>query len=366
MAYKNLLIFMPSIEGGGVEKNFFIITNYLAGEKINIKVITAEKKFNHLFSKKIKIINPKSFFWSHRGRYLKYFICLSFLIKEHFKIKKFLTLSFQANIYCIIITKIFNRKIISRSNSSSAGWSKNFLKNFIFKRMLKIADKVIVNSKDFKRELDNKFNINTSCIYNPFNKSTVIKLSKKKLNKSVYKNDKTLKVLNVGRLVDQKDQMTLLKAIKLVQNKIPIEALIIGNGIKKNELQNYIYKNNLKKNVRVINFTNNPYNYIKKCELFILTSIYEGLPNVLLEAQCLKKFIISTRCPTGPREILMNGKVGHLFSPTNEIELSNKILDYYKNKKKYNRMINLGYKNLYRFDGKINLEKYYSLIKKYL
>ena len=105
---------------------------------------------------------------------------------------------------------------------------------------------------------------------------------------------------------------------------------------------------------------------MQKCELFILTSIYEGLPNVLLEAQCLKKFIISTRCPTGPREILMNGKVGHLFSPTNEIELANKILDYYINKKKYNRMINLGYKNLYRFDSKTNLEKYYSLIKKYL
>jgi glycosyltransferase involved in cell wall biosynthesis len=366
MAHKNLLIFMPSIEGGGVEKNFFIITNYLAGQKINIKVITADKKFNHLFSKKIKIINPISFFWSHRGRYLKYFICLSLLIKEHLKIKKFLTLSFQANIYCIIVTKIFNNKIISRSNSSSAGWSKNFLKNFIFRRILMIADKVIVNSKDFKRELDRKFNINTKCIYNPFNKSTVIKLSKKKLNKSVYRNNKTLKILNVGRLVDQKDQMTLLKAIKLVQNKIPIEVLIIGNGIKKNELQNYIYKNNLKKTVRIINFMNNPYNYIQKCELFILTSIYEGLPNVLLEAQCLKKFIISTRCPTGPREILMDGKVGHLFSPTNEIELANKILDYYINKKKYNRMINLGYKNLYRFDGEINLEKYYNLIKKYL
>ena len=170
----------------------------------------------------------------------------------------------------------------------------------------------------------------------------------------------------MGRLVDQKDQMTLLKAIKLIQNKIPIEVLIIGNGIKKNELQNYINKNNLKKTVRIINFTNNPYKYMKKCELFILTSIYEGLPNVLLEAQCLKKFIISTRCPTGPREILMDGKVGHLFSPTNEIELANKILDYYINKKKYDRMVNLGYKNLYRFDSEINLEKYYNLIKKYL
>ena len=62
MAYKNLLIFMPSIEGGGVEKNFFIITNYLASKKINIKVITAEKKFNPLFSKKNKDNQSKIIF----------------------------------------------------------------------------------------------------------------------------------------------------------------------------------------------------------------------------------------------------------------------------------------------------------------
>ena len=73
MAQKKLLIFMPSIEGGGVEKNFFIISNYLVTKKIDVDIITAEKKFNHLFSKKINIISPKSDFWSTRKRYPKYF-----------------------------------------------------------------------------------------------------------------------------------------------------------------------------------------------------------------------------------------------------------------------------------------------------
>ena len=57
----------------------------------------------------------------------------------------------------------------------------------------------------------------------------------------------------------------------------------------------------------------------------MLTSLYEGLPNVLLEAQVLKKFIISSNCPTGPREILLNGKAGSLFKVGDYKKLSDLI-----------------------------------------
>ena len=135
--------------------------------------------------------------------------------------------------------------------------------------------------------------------------------------------------------------------------------LVINNTYK-------VIINNKAAIFKITNFISNPYQYMKQAELFILTSLYEGLPNVLLEAQGLKKFIISSNCPTGPREILLNGKAGFLFSIGNEIELSKKILDYYKNKKKLNKMINLGYKNIDRFDSKKNLLKYYNLINNYL
>ena len=65
----------------------------------------------------------------------------------------------------------------------------------------------------------------------------------------------------------------------------------------------------------------------------ILSSFYEGLPNVLLEAISLKKFIISSNCPTGPSEILLNGKAGFLFNDGDHVKLSNFIIYYYKNKK---------------------------------
>ena len=125
----------------------------------------------------------------------------------------------------------------------------------------------------------------------------------------------------------------------------------------------YIYENNLSKQVKLIDFQNNPFNLIKLSDVFILTSLYEGLPNVLLESQVLKKFIISSDCPTGPREILLNGKAGFLFNVGDHTELSNLILNYYKNKKLLSKKISIGYKNLSRFDYNRNLKKYLNIIK---
>ena len=76
----------------------------------------------------------------------------------------------------------------------------------------------------------------------------------------------------------------------------------------------------------------------------------------------MKKFIISSNCPTGPREILLNGKAGFLFKVGDYKELSNLILYYSKNKKFLSKRISIGYKNLDRFDYSLNLKKYFSSI----
>ena len=80
------------------------------------------------------------------------------------------------------------------------------------------------------------------------------------------------------------------------------------------------------------------------------------MPNVLLEAQTLKKFIISSDCPTGPKEILLNGKAGYLFKPRNYKKLANLITSYVKNRKKLSKKIRIGYNNLDRFDFEKNLK----------
>ena len=110
--------------------------------------------------------------------------------------------------------------------------------------------------------------------------------------------------INIARFTDQKDHITLINSIKLlVDKKINIKLLIMGYGPNRNKIINHIRRNNLSNYVKVIKFQDNPYKYLKKSNLFILSSLYEGLPNVILEAMTLKKFVISSDCPTGPKEI---------------------------------------------------------------
>jgi len=140
----------------------------------------------------------------------------------------------------------------------------------------------------------------------------------------------------------------------------------MGRGVEKENLLKAITAKQLNEKVELIPFQKNPYPFIKKCDLFVLSSKYEGLPNVLLEAATLNKSIISTNCPTGPREILMNGKAGTLFKIGDYKDLAKKIIVLKKNKLKSQKMRKINYYNLCRFDYKINLEEYYKTIKTYL
>ena len=82
MAQKKLIIFMPSIEGGGVEKNFFLISNYLSNQIDKITVITLSKKYKKYLNKKIKLVSTQFNFWDRIGRRLKFLISIFLLFKE--------------------------------------------------------------------------------------------------------------------------------------------------------------------------------------------------------------------------------------------------------------------------------------------
>ena len=358
---KNLIVFMPSIEGGGVEKNLFLVCNYLIKKISNLKVITISSKHSNKFDRPIKIVTFKSKKWDRFGRKIKYFLALILLIKEIFKNKQVTVISFQANVYCILVCKIFSVKVIVRSNTAPIGWSKNIFKRIIFKLVLNLADKVIANSLEFKKNLKKDLNLDAICIYNPLDQNQIKKKSKIKSTK-IFNSSRKLKILNIGRFTKQKDQLTFLKSLNFIKNKINFEARIIGRGELKVKLQKYIEINNLKNNVKIINFKNNPYPLMKQADLFVLSSRFEGLPNVILESLVLKKFVISSRCPTGPKEILLNGKGGLLFSVENYKALASKIIYYKENKKKCRLMLLKAYKALHRFDLELNLEKYLKVI----
>ena len=359
---KGLIFFIPSIEDGGVEKNLYIILNYLSKKINKVSLITYDDKYKNKFDKKIKIVNPIFNHFSFSNRYPKYLLCLITLFKILLFNKNCIILTFQANIFVIILSKIFNIVVLSRSNSSPSGWSKEYLKQKIFSYFFKKADKIIVNSTKFKDEMDLRYKINTLCILNPFEFSKIKKFSLLTSKKVFTKN--VLKIISVGRLVYQKDFITLCKAIHHTERK-NIELVIIGKGIDKNLIQDYIDKNNLKDKIKLIGYQNNPFKYIKQADIFILTSKFEGSPNVLIEAQYLKKYIISTDCPTGPREILNNGNFGSLVKVGDYKKIA-KIIENFKYNKNTIRKIKLGFQSTKKYDYRIKCLEYLKLINKYL
>lgn len=357
-----IIIFCPSIEEGGVEKNLYIISNYLS-KKIDVFLVTANKNKKKMFNKNIKFLTPKTNFWNNKTRLLKTFICFYIMLINFYK-KDVKILSFQSNIFAIILAKMLGLKIFIRSNTSPISYANSLIKKIIFKYFFNLSDKIIVNSKEFKNQFNKFFNRKPILIYNPvFNLKKLNLSSKEKIKNNFFdKNKKYLNIINVARLTKQKDHLTLLKAIKLASEKIKLKLIIIGKGKEKKKIINFIKENKLNNTVKLLDYIENPMPYIKHSDIFILSSKFEGLPNVLIEAQSQKKIIISSNCPTGPSEILLKGRLGFLYKTGDYNDLFQTIKYVSKNLKIAKNKAILGFKNLNRFDYIANCEKYYNLI----
>ena len=128
---KEIVFFMPSFEGGGVEKNIRMIANFFASKNVKISLITASKKVKKKFTKNINFISPKNEYWDKQKRFIKFVICIFFLFQIFRKNRNINIFCFQSNILCILFCKILGLKIVIRPNSSPTGWSSNYFRNII-------------------------------------------------------------------------------------------------------------------------------------------------------------------------------------------------------------------------------------------
>lgn len=122
-------------------------------------------------------------------------------------------------------------------------------------------------------------------------------------------------ILAVERLEEsQKDLTTLINAYAIAYSREPSlpHLFIIGEGRSRGELEQLIKSKRLEERVRLLGFKSNPLPWIKNARFIVHSAKFEGLPTVLIEALLLEKLIVSTDCPTGPREILNHGKAGIL------------------------------------------------------
>ncbi|AVQ27014.1 glycosyltransferase [Fusobacterium ulcerans] len=208
-----------------------------------------------------------------------------------------------------------------------------------FGKRLEKYDRVVAICDEMKEEIENIYpNLKgkVSRIYNPFNFERIEKLmeDERELTKEQKKMLNEDYCIAIARLDNvQKDFLTLVRAYKFIKESgIQDKLYIIGDGPSKEEIINEIKKLSLEENIKLIGLSKNPYIWLKNSKLFVHSSKYEGLPTVLIEALICNKMIISSNCPTGPKEILKNENCGKLFEVGNIKELGDYLIEFLTNK----------------------------------
>ena len=119
-------------------------------------------------------------------------------------------------------------------------------------------------------------------------------------------------ILGVGRLDRQKDFQTLIQAFERLRNQRPCRLMIIGEGPLRGELELLKAKSSFGRDIELPGFVSNPFCFMSKCSVFVLSSRYEGLPNALIEALASGASVVATNCPSGPSEIVDGDRYGRL------------------------------------------------------
>lgn len=177
---------------------------------------------------------------------------------------------------------------------------------YITKYILPKAQKIVAVSKDIEKQLNTLGIKHTQTIQNPIVIDNEYKIKEELTQYKPF-------ILAVGRLHDQKNFKLLIESFKNSQAKNELNLLIVGEGQKREELQELVNRYGLEKNIYLVGQKDNIKDYYLQCEMFVLSSKYEGFPNVLVEALSNGCACISTDCPTGPSEIIRNNENGLLI-----------------------------------------------------
>jgi glycosyltransferase involved in cell wall biosynthesis len=162
-------------------------------------------------------------------------------------------------------------------------------------------------------------------VYNPVVSERLFTMASEPLDHPWFAPDQPPVILAVGRLERQKDHGTLLEAFQRVRQKRAARLLILGEGSDRHALEERARELCISDDVSFPGFVSNPYPFMRRAAVFALSSSWEGLPTVLIEALALGATIVSTDCPDGPREILADGKYGRLVPVGRADELATEI-----------------------------------------
>jgi glycosyltransferase involved in cell wall biosynthesis len=315
---KRIAIYLPSLSGGGTERVMVTIANALASEGYFIDLLLAKAYGPYLkeVSPKIHIVNCNA------SRVLTSLpVVVRFLRNK--RPATLLAAPRHANIVALLASRLAyvpTRIVVTEHVSlmQDTKYNPNLRSHFLpllMRWTYPWADKIVAVSKGIADELILALGLpqeRVQIIYNPVVTPDLLKKAEEPVNDPWLQPGRPPVILAVGRLAVQKDYPTLLKAFALVRAQRPAYLLILGEGPERPFLEALARRLGIAEDVRMPGFVENPYPYMRRASVLVLSSLFEGLPTVLIEAMACGLSVVSTDCPSGPREILEDGKYGYL------------------------------------------------------
>jgi len=339
MNNKEILIsfFLPSLEGGGAEKmTVNLIKGFIErGFKVDLLLSKAAGPYVEMVPEKCRIIdfNSKRVIFS-LGKLINYlkinkpFALISGL--SHTNIISLIAKVFSRSNTKFIVTEHNN---LTLATENSKNLRSKLLPFFIF-LTYRNADKVVAVSRGVAEDLENRIRYlkgKVEVIYNPIIVAEILEKKEELIDHSWFNERSVPITLSAGRLTQQKDYSTLLKAFSIVRQNLDCKLVILGEGEERQNLNNLVRDRGIEDDVWMPGFVHNPYKYMSKASVFVLSSRFEGFANVIVEAMASGTPVVATDCESGPREILDNGKYGKLV-PIGDVEaMADAILETIKN-----------------------------------
>lgn len=330
--------FLPNLDGGGAERAMLHLAAGMAkrGIKTDLILANAEGEYLEKVPPEVRLINLNSrtpvILWKTLAlrRYLQqekptYLLSALDILSAATWAKKLAGVPTKV-IMCV-------QTNLSQQFKNDTGIMSK-IRPLLVKQWYPLADGTIAASQGVAEDVSQISGIpvkNIDVIYNPVVMPELFDKAKEPINHPWFAPGEPPVILGVGRLVPQKDFPTLIKAFAILRRQISAKLVILGEGEKRPQLEALVRELKLENDVDLPGFKDNPYTYMAKATLFVLSSAWEGFGNVVAEAMAVGTPVVSTNCPSGPAEILENGKYGNLVSMGDVDGLADAILETLKN-----------------------------------
>lgn len=313
-----LALYLPSLRGGGAERVMVLLANGFAqrGYALDLVLVSAEGPYLKDVDEAVRVIDLKA------GRVIKSLLPLVRYLRRERPVA-LLSAMGHANVVAVAaraIARVSLRVVVSEhTNVAIAQMHSRSWRELLVRKLMRIfyrrADNIVAVSEGVANSLSKSLKISIKkiiSIYNPIVNSGLYELAKQPCDHPWLSRNEVPVILAVGRLTQAKDFNTLLKAFSHLHQRHSARLVILGEGELRSELENFIKKNKLDDAVDLPGFVDNPYAFMRCSSMFVLSSQFEGLPSVLIEAMACGTPVVSTDCPSGPDEILENGKWGRM------------------------------------------------------